>query len=311
MVSKTQRFISGCDLFMVFCFCAMIFFLPISSALVEITSACALIAFFVKRVGLIGQKIVIHKDDWRVSPLKEKVIEIFMGFKPRESVLNRPIFYFIIVSLISVITSQIPSMSWMGFLGKVLQATFIFFTFIECMTTRKRFKIFIVFLILSSTLIGINGIYQYVTGTGFIREHSMYDERISSSLRAHNDFGAYLAIVIPTLLGVLYAMIKKQKSSIRGENKNFDFFKNNFIKVIVSLSIVLSIVCLNLTVSRGAWLGLFCGLILFAIAFKRMRILKMIIVILMICAIIWTSFLKVTFGLQFSFLLAFLLFPKR
>jgi len=229
---------------MAFCFYCLIYFLPISIALAETFTGSALIFYLIKRSICFCKDLEEGDIDWKTLSFLGKVKSFLHSYKPINSCLNVPISILLLISFISIFTSQFPAESIRGFFGKVLQSAFIYFTFIECINSKKRLKIFLYVFFISCVLICINGLYQYFIGKGFIFEHLVYEGRISSSFRHANDFAAYLIIIIP----VLYYLSISNK--IRYKESIF---------VLLSLAII----CFGLTYSRGAWIAIFaCFLIL-------------------------------------------------
>ena len=111
-----QKILNGCDAVIRFSFYALIYFLPISIAFVEVFASLALIAFFVKRGFLIGQRIKAGEAQSLGSGLK-----LFLQFfQPVPNNLNWPIGIFILVNFISVIFSQHHVLSLQGFFFKLL-----------------------------------------------------------------------------------------------------------------------------------------------------------------------------------------------
>lgn len=277
-----ERLTGWCDRLMVFSFYALIYFLPISIALTEIFTATALFFWILKRVAVFyrGLKEVALPG----SPVFSlSILRIFgKSFKPASNYLNGPITAFLFFALISVVTSQFRAVSWEGFLGKVLQNVFIYFNFIECMNSRKRLKTFLNIFFISSFLIGINGIYQYYFGQEFIHGH-IFEGRISSSLRQANDLGVYLVIVNAVLLSVLhfdsrqiFALRKHKAMAITrdrlpSENTRF---------ILHMLLFVITLSCLGLTYSRGAWISLLLAALFLGLWKKSVMIINVVVMIL-------------------------------
>jgi len=241
---KTSNFL---DQGMAFSFYALIFFLPISIALVEIFGSLALLFFILKRIfvysGILSEK---------KNSLYENIRAIPKVFKPVKSILNWPILFYLAFNLLSVFTGQYYSESIKGFLGKVLQNAFIYFTFIEAVNSKRRLKIFLSVFFASFSLICINGIYQHFMGTGFIRGNPELDGRICSSLRQANDFGGYLLLGIPALGSLLIYFYNSRKNRFAPDILP----ARSIMPVLISLIVlVLSIACLGFTFSRGAWLA--------------------------------------------------------
>jgi len=253
--SKLQKFITFCDRAMVFSFCALIYFLPISIALNETFTGLALFFYLLKRGG---QQAIFLKEKKSLGEevsLGQRVGLFFKLFKPIDNPLNRPIALLLGVSLISVIFSQYPGVSFKGFLGKMLQAAFIYFNFIECMNSRKRLRIFFTVFFVSCVLICTNGLFQHFTGKGFIHGH-IHDGRMASSFRHANDLAAYLVIIVPVLFCLTGLLGRKPKEK---SEEGFVFLYKPVTRILVGILFIVTIICFALTYCRGAWIGFFLG----------------------------------------------------
>lgn len=253
MMSRAQKVVIWCDKSMAFSFYALVYFLPISIALTETFTAIALIFYLVKRASAfyIGVKTGLA---WN----------FLKAFKPVDNCLNRPVALLLAINFFSIFISRYPSVSLEGFLGKTLQSAFLYFNFIECMNSIKRIKIFLTVFFVSGSLICINGLYQYFVGQDFIYGQ-ICDGRISSSLRHSNDFGAYLVVIIPVLLCSLLLTSHRQKGGDVNNSSNSVLFYGIGMKTWIGILLLLSVICLGLTYSRGAWVGFILSLCLLGI----------------------------------------------
>jgi len=247
-----SRVITWADKVMAFSFYALIFFLPVSIAFVEIFASLALLSYFVKRGFIFYSRLKELKETERMSFLKTGYL-FLQSFKPVDSILNRPIGIFIFVGFLTIFISQYPILSIKGFFFKLLEWTFIYFNFVECMTTPKRLKIFMSVFLISATVIMLNGIVQKVFGIDLIRHNPLMGGRISSTFRHPNNFGGYLVVIAPMILSFLffYRSDKQMKN------------KSQFLwKAVTFTLFALALICLGLTMSRGAWVAFFAALIL-------------------------------------------------
>ena len=268
-------FIDRCERAMRVSFYCLIFFLPISTALTEIFASLSLIFFFTKKGGtfyyylkeLSVQKISV--SFWK------KTLTFLKFFKPVKSYLSWPIGMFIFVGFLSVWVSDYPLLSIKAFFFKLLQGTYLYFNFIECIKTKRHLAIFLSIFIASSALIGINGIFQNFTGHGFIHGRSSLEHfsqgRITSAFKHSNDFGAYLVVVCSLLLGL--GLFNRWRWDISvwlnalkiQHQKRFDMR----VKIFIIILFILSMTCLGLTFSRGAWAGFFIAAIFLGLHKKR------------------------------------------
>jgi len=281
-MDKSEKFIIWCDKVMAFSFYALIYFLPISIALSETFTGIALVVYLVKRGVVFYGALQEGAEGQKKSSFIGKGFLFLRSYKPVDNYLNWPIFILLFFSFISVITSQHPSLSFEGFLGKTLQSAFLYFTFIECINSKKRLKIFLSVLLISCALVCINGLYQSLMGQGFIHGHP-YGDRVYSSFRHSNDFGAYLVFMAPLLLSLsVLVWVKDFGKLFHGSvpKSDFHFFSSKRGEVMIFILFLLVLACLGLTYSRGAWVA-FSIVILFLGIFSR-RVLVVNIVLILI-----------------------------
>jgi len=241
----------------------MIFFIPISIALIESLFVFALLFFVIKKMA---------KPEFKFL---ENYAYLFLMF-------------FLYFSIASFINSGI-------YFEKSVKA--LFFKWLEYMlmfivvhdtflNKPKRLWIAILIFLSVSGLIGIDGIFQQLTKTDFIRHRSF--RYMTASFRNSNDFGAYLVpigLMVITLL--FYSSLKKQYrykkiafpplagSAVGVIGDNFGAIFSGW-KALSLLAVLLNI-CLILTFSRGAWIGLFAGLFLLIFFPKKKEIFYVLV----------------------------------
>jgi len=123
-MTKSEKFILWCDKAMAFSFYALIYFLPISIALSESFTAATFFFYLLKRGTFFYGLLKSQTQE------QNKVLSFFRNFanafKPVPSNLNIPIFFILIIFLVSVVRSQYLLLSIEGFVGKVLQSVFLY-----------------------------------------------------------------------------------------------------------------------------------------------------------------------------------------
>lgn len=186
-------------------------------------------------------------------------------FKFLENYTYLFLMFFLYFSIASFINSIYIKKSFAALIFKWLENIFIFIIIHDTFLNKpKRFWIAILIFLSVSGLIGIDGIFQQLTKIDFIRHRSFH--YMTAPFRNPNDFGAYL---VPTVLMVItlffYSSLKKQYR----------------YKIILSLLGILLSICLILTFSRGAWIGLFAGLFLLAFFSKKKKIFYVLACIIM------------------------------
>lgn len=187
------------------------------------------------------------------------VVRSNYGFSLKASVLS-----FIIISLIaSTFTSQRLSISAEAFLFKTMEYLLIFLIIADVINTPRRIFNLVFAFLSGAFFIGLDGIYQKLTGHDLFRKFPMFlNVKITAAFKSPNDFGTYLATVLPLPLALIAfnATDRKRKSAL------------------LVLSLLLA-ACLLLTFARGAWLGFLVGF-LFLLVFTGWKRLVAALVIL-------------------------------
>ncbi len=170
------------------------------------------------------------------SSLKEYLPDI--GF------LNVPCLLFVAAGILSVIFSQIPLRSLSNLFFEFLQNILFMCFFVETFQNRRQIVTIIKIFFASMTLVGINGLWQFYTGEGFILKRSLVQEvRIMSTLKHPNDLGAYLMLMLGLSFGVFNFYLGEMRSSKKWT-------------ALLFCLITILLVCVGWTYSRGAWAAL-------------------------------------------------------
>lgn len=224
MSLKKHKIVDICDKIIVFSLYAIAYFLPISKAIIESLSIFAIVCFIFKKI--IQQKGILDTH------------------------LNLGIFGYMVICFISIFISSNWEISAKTFFAKTLQNILFFFVVSETLNTEKRIKNIIYIFLVSSLLLGIDGIYQYFTHKEFIRHRKYFDiPRIHATFPSANDFGCYLASMLP------FSIVSFFTNKFR-----FKLFRFLFIGLAVLL-----FVCLMFTVSRGAWFAFLAAILFMSI----------------------------------------------
>lgn len=256
----SEKIINFCNIVEPFAFYGFIFFVPISIALSETFASFTLFFFFVKRwtIFITSSRSLLQN---KVSSARKKAKELALEFcrivKPEKSVLSRPLGLFIFACGISVLFSQYPILSLQGFFFKVLQWTYLYFVFIEFMRKKKYLLLFIGIFCVSAGIVFANGIFQYFNGKDFIFGEA-YVDRLFSSFRHPNDFGAYLLLICPAILSLIFFLFISTKKKYPDKNIYIVFLFVLFLA---------GCFCLGMTFSRGAWFGFSFAMFFLATAF--------------------------------------------
>ena len=166
-----------------------------------------------------------------------------------KELINIPLDYFIIaffaVSLLSGINLFQPYASVKSFISNiltVLAVTVWYFIIKDTLKNKEDIKQVIWVLLYQGLILAIYGIFEYVSGI---------NSRVYSFTGNPNTLPNYFIVTIPLILAVFLA--------------TNDFKK----KLLILVSVLLILVCLLLTFSRGGWVGFALTLITFTILINK------------------------------------------
>jgi len=273
-----NKILNRCDQAAAFSYCALIYFLPISIALCEVFATFTLVFFFLKRIIFFVGNVrpwIAHPFNLSGERIEEFVRIFWKSFKPETSVLSLPLGIYIFICFISIFISQIPHLSVSAFFFKILQVTYLYFVFIECMKTRARLKAFILAMMASTTLMAFDGLYQMVLGKEFVFGQPIVASRVTASFRHPNDFGAYLLMMIPILMSVTF-YYRPERPNDLVKKSTFPWRIKLSWSMVTFIIFTLALLSLGWTYSRGAWFGFLFALLLFGIQNKRIFLMSVI-----------------------------------
>lgn len=204
--------------------CIMIFVLPFSKSMVEVSFVIALISWALKR-------ILSRKPDTSPTSL----------FKPVSTPLNLPLYLFALLGYLSMVTSISIFLSLEGLFFKMLEGVLIYFIAAETINDRKKLNLVLVFMASSILLTCVDGIFQYVTGRDFIRNYHPIYNRIQASFGDPNSLGGWLAVMFPLIL--CFGITKRKH------------FSGKIARFLIWVLICMAAFCLTMTYSRGAGVG--------------------------------------------------------
>lgn len=233
---------------------ALIFTLPFSKSMVEIFFTIALICWILKRIA----------RHYSVVPRGF----LLKAFAPVSTELNLPITIFALFGFLSMLTSVSLALSLEGFFFKLFEWIMLYFIVAEAVNDDKKLNRFLLALIASMILMSMDGLFQHVTGTDFLRKYYAGD-RIRGSFDSANGFAAWLVAMFPLALSLAFSQIGNWFGNVH---------KRSWFKVIVKLLLLflslLLLLCLAMTLSRSGWLAGFLALVFLGIFGKR----KMLII---------------------------------
>lgn len=264
------------DRIMFFSFLPLAFFLPIGKALVEIFATIIIVCYFLKRI--IDFVFQIREHTKPVSNPFHFWLQRFLAtFKPVRTPLRAAVSFLIFTHVLSIVASDYQWLGWKAFFGKTIENTFLFFSLIECLHTQRRLLLLLWSFLGSVLLVGVDGIFQYVFKFDFIF-HNLYssDGRVSACFSHPNDFGSYLIVVVPLCLS-LFVWSQFWKPGREAGDPLMNRSRLGWAAVIL---FVLSLTCLGLTFSRGAWIAFVISMMFVAITnFRKVYFPALVIVL--------------------------------
>jgi O-antigen ligase len=225
---KNEGVYNSCNKIIEFGLYALIFFLPFSKAALQ-TFIWIIIATW------LFKKIVAGINKSSDSP-NAKLL-----FCKDVAPINKQLIVFLFICFLSAILSANLSISLKALFTKIIKNALLYFIVLETVYNKRVFKNALVIFVFSAVLISLTAYFQYFKGTDFLRGYSGSIGNIRASFTNRNSFGGWLIVVVPLLLGVI----------ISSELKIKKIMKYALIIILISL-----LICLILTYSRAAWMGL-------------------------------------------------------
>ncbi len=263
-----QRFkLAGiCSLF------ALVFFLPISIALVEVFAGITIFCYLCARWAAV------------LNPSRSLLsnASVFFGFfssgSKEQKSFNLALKLFILATAVSTLLSVHHGLSIKGFVGKVLEGIFLFLAVKEFLSEEKVFYRFLGVWTISAFWIAVSGLWQWAYGVDFIRGNLLSQGRISSTLRHANDLGGYLIALLPLVMIFVFRSGRMFADNCFGfAAPLFKFFgRGKITRLWFIVVFVVMLLSLGLTFSRGAWLGFILAVVIL-LKYSRRLILPAIL----------------------------------
>jgi len=227
----------------------IIFSIPVSIAMTNLSIALAGTAWLVKKI--------LSKD-----------------FKIKKNPLNLLLIGFLFISAVSLISSVDMRASIKG-LQRLLKYFLIFYVFIDTVNDFKKMRMILWFALAGLALVSIDGLYQFFAGKDFIRGFPAFMEpesgpihfsfsRLTASMHNPLDLAVYLMSLIPLalILGLYYPLKKG-------------------IKAVIFAVVVIALFCLFNTFYRAVILELAVLLVFFSVLKKDYRPLMILFILLL------------------------------
>jgi len=254
-----EKAIVWLDRITVFSLYALIFTLPFSKSMVEIFFVAAAVSWAVKRWA--GRRHGLS----------------FVAYRPVGDGLNLPIGIFISLGFLSTLTSVSLPLSLEGFFFKLLEGAMIFFIVAETINDNKRLNGMLFVMLFSMFLITVDGLVQLITGADFLRGHFLRGWRIQASFDNPNNFAAWLIMMTPIALMLMYHKTLSWVHSLKTRK-----WRGAVISLILCVITALLITCLALTYTRGAWIATVLALVFLAFLRSKKLLVLLIIVLLIV-----------------------------
>lgn len=253
--NKIISFLNGAG---VFFFVILIIFLPISNAVVESSVGfvflCLVFKFILKSYNLEAIRSFFRQ---RIN-LAALVFFLCLGF--------------------SLSNSANLTLSFKAWILKWAEVIFLFYC-VQIFIKQRHLKILLWAIFFSSLLIGIDGVYQKLTGFDFLRGAKITEGKdffgISATFGHYNTYAGFLVPILFINLGFLLSL-KKPK-----------------LAVVTVIFLILIIGNLLFTYSRGGWVSfLFVGLIVTLIFYRKHKNLLVFTLLIFVAEILFLPSLR-------------------
>lgn len=235
-----ERIIRYCDKSIELSLYAVAFFIPISTAFIEIFIGLAIVAWLIKKI------------------ITKAHLKTLFYRTP----LNIPILLYVLACLVSSFFSSNQVISFKHLIFKTVEYLLLFYIVAETLD-KKILRNVLIALVFSVGLVGIDGISQYFTHFDFLRHRNqVIAGRINGPFGTPNDFSNYIVSLLPIVASL-----------------SFLKFRKLWIKsVLIIVSLILGI-CLIFSATRSAWTA-FLLAIPFAAIFgnKKLFILGLLVI---------------------------------
>ena len=257
MLTKV-RIRNYCDRIMKFSLYTLVFSIPFSKAMIEICATLAILAWIIKKA---------------TNPRK------LFPF----TYLNLPLFVFISIIIVSVITSTHFALSLRFLFRKTLEYLLIYFVTIEVLApkrgqatfsaniNKKRVKNILMLMLISASIVALDAAIQGFTGKDLIRRYGREAGRITASFHMPTDFAGYLIFIIPPGITLFFLGLKNKK-----------------LRLWTGITTTILIIFLIMSYSEGAWIGFVLALV-FMSALKSKKLLILTLVVVLILTFFFSS----------------------
>ena len=171
-----------CDKAIEFFLYILIFCLPFSKAVIEISATFIILAWVLKRI------------------FNRRLVSTY---------LNIPIFAYILATFLSVIFSSNFALSLHNFGSKTMEYIMLYFIVAEFVCDKRRLKNIVIVMLASAAMIAIDCIFQYFSGFDFLRHRTLEAGRITGSFQMPGDLAGFLGPILCLSLSLSFLKLKK------------------------------------------------------------------------------------------------------
>lgn len=177
-----NRIVDYCDKTIEIFLYVLIFCLPFSKAIIEISATFIILAWIVKKI---------------------------FRWQPVSTYLNIPIFAYILATFLSVIFSSNFALSLHNFGTKTMEYIMLYFIVVEFVCDKRRLKNTVIVMLISAAMIGVDCIFQYFFGFDLLRFRHLEAGRITASFQMPGDLAGYLGPALCLPLALCFLKLKK------------------------------------------------------------------------------------------------------
>lgn len=250
-----------CERVILFFLGLMIFFLPISKAVIEVSASICIVFWVIK------QRIVFSKKISRDNSLCCRAL--FM----HGITLNKAVILFAAATLVTIPFSFNIKLSITVFIFKLAEYIMIFFVTRDVINSKARYKLILWVILLSLLFISADGIFQIINKVDLFRHRKLFQGRVTASFINPNDLGSYLITVIPITFALIFSKVKNK----------------NIFGLLIAISVI-SCTTLMLTLSKGAITAFVLSLAFFCLYTKKRYSLFILSGILLLLLVLHISF---------------------
>lgn len=250
-----------CERVILFFLGLMIFFLPISKAVIEVSASVCIVFWVIKQAIVLSKKIASDNSLCRGALFTQGMT------------LNKAVILFAAANLATIPFSLNIGLSINAFIFKLSEYIMIFFITRDVVNSKARYKFILWAMLLSLLFIGADGIFQIVKKVDLFRHRRLFQGRVTASFINPNDLGSYLVTVIPVTFALIFSRVKNK----------------NIFGLLIAISVI-SCAALMLTLSKGAITAFVLSLVFFCLYTKKRYLLSILLSMLLLLPVLHIFF---------------------